>query len=393
MLAANARVEELESESGDDRDREMMMDRRIFSDPLRFTGGDMAPRERRTYAYDDDSDSDDSGSDDSGISATQQALIDKEEMLVQSAMARIQRAREKGKTDVKLRKDELAALESRKKRLEAEAAVAAAKSRKSRGKSKKKNGSPPMVTVPLMQLEAQHSAASSRPASRRQDKQHYMNDALMAGPGVLVETADGKRVYQPINYPGSPSRPRSSSSMSTKSHSRPLPSYYQMTGRHASEGTRPPSSASQSSRPLPHEESWVDSRRSSLSGSSSGHYGHDPFDYQTRSGGTPPGMDDGRRYAGVQYSNIPRQIPGQFAHSFSDPTLMSTRRGAARREELADSSDELSDPTNGGVRVAGHQYVERVVMPQPTPVQQQQQVERKPVAEGKGKKGGKKKKR
>lgn len=363
-------MEELESESEDEYDV-MAGDRRVFSDPLKFTGIDMAPRERRAYAYDDeDDDSEDTDSDMSGMSATQKALIDKEEALVQSALARIERARQRGKVEVKLKPDELAALESRRKRLQAEEA---AKAKKAAEKPKKKKSSPPMVSVPLTQPDVQY--VSSRPSSRRTNKPMAMNDQ---GPGIMVESADGRVVYQPIH--GSPGRPRSSSSMSQKGRHQPMQQYYPLVGRHASEGTRPPSSASQSSRPLPHEEGWIDSRRSSLSSQSQ--YGHDPFEYQLRNGNrTPP-----QPGYGVQYSNIPRAVPTQFLHSNSDPTL-----GSARTRELyndlADSSDELSDPTHGGVKVS-HPHnsgqVAAVVEVLEKEKEKDKKVERKPVPKRKG---------
>lgn len=56
-----------------------------------------------------------------GTNALQIALRDKEEALVQSALARIRRAQEKGKREVKLNQDEIDALEKRRKRMQAAA--------------------------------------------------------------------------------------------------------------------------------------------------------------------------------------------------------------------------------------------------------------------------------
>lgn len=367
-------MEELESESGDEYDV-MGGDRRVFSDPLKFTGIDMAPRERRAYAYDDEDDdtSEDSDSDESGMSATQLALRDKEEALVQSALARIKRARERGKVEVKLKPDELAALESRRKRLQA---AEAAKAKKAAEKAKKKKSSPPMVSVPLTQPDIQY--VTSRPSSRRTNKSMVPNDSMQGGPGILVESADGRVMYQPV-IQGSPGRPRSSSSMSQKGRHQPLQQYYSMNSRHASEGTRPPSSASQSSRPLPHEEGWIDSRRSSLSSQSQ--YGLDPYEYQIRNGNrTPP-----QPGYGVQYSNIPRAVPTQFMHSNSDPTLGSARTREFTANDLADSSDEHSDPTHGGVKVShSHPGNSGQVAAVVEVLEKEKKVDRKPVPKRKG---------
>ena len=70
-----ARVEEVDSEGAEERVDGM--GRRIFSDELRFTGGDLAPYgggRRDVYAYQDDySDSEDE-SDDESVSSQQIAL-------------------------------------------------------------------------------------------------------------------------------------------------------------------------------------------------------------------------------------------------------------------------------------------------------------------------------
>ncbi len=372
MYAQDARVEELESDESDDD----INGRRVFSDELRFVGGNMAPRRRDPYAhqeyYQGESTSEESDSEVSHVSQKQVALRDKEEALVESALARIKRAQDKGKVEVKLREDELKALEDRRKRLQAEATAKAKKS-----KSGKKKSSPPTVTVPVTHPDLQYIASNSQPSSRRPSRQH-LNDAVATGPGVLVEGPDGRVTYQPISYPSSPSGPRSSSAMSSQAYRQPQQAYpygYPMPGRHVSDNTRPPSSASQSSRPLPHEEEWQDSRRSSLNSQVS--YNPAPLEYQIRDG---PIQGEDRRYysqphlTGVQYSNIPR-APPYFHHANSDPTIM---QGSSRRHEVdlagSDSEDELNDPkqANGGVKI-----------PQPEP--KKGAVKRKPVGKKKGK--------
>src|SRR5437588_565088 len=79
---------------------------------------------------------------------------DKEEALVQSALARIRRAQEKGKREVKLNKDELAALENRRKRMQS---AATSKERKDSGSGsgseKKRRSDKQLFTVPIDALE------------------------------------------------------------------------------------------------------------------------------------------------------------------------------------------------------------------------------------------------
>lgn len=381
-------VEDVNSEGEYGQGQMVMVDeqgRNFFSDPLRFTGGDMAPsgaHSRHVYAYQNDySDDEETDSDESGgvdVSDQQVALRDKEEALVQSALARIRRAQEKGKIDVKLRQDELVALENRKRRLKAEQEAAAkAKSAQSSRKGSASNGkkskrdSPAMATVPLSQLGLDYGAASTsgadRPSSRRRSNNKVLNEAVLGAipgaPGVVVEGADGRITYAPISYSGSPSRPRSSSSLSAQKYGPRqgygYPGY--SGGRHVSDNTRPPSSASASPRPGPHEEGWVDSRRSSLSSQMSH---HDPFAYQDRRGDcTPPRMipEEDRRYyaqpqgsysqpSGIQYSNVVRAPYGDprmmIQQSSSDPSML---RRQIHVEE--GSEDELAPSVVGGSKV------------------------------------------
>jgi hypothetical protein len=144
-------VEELDS--GDDaRGVGASSGSRFASDPLRFTGIDVGNSERglvRRGHYEDSEDSEDD-SESSEDEEFEQYLAelashDPEEALVQSAMHRIERAKARGRTDVDLNDEEIAALERRRKRDEA-------------AKSSKKRKDSSRVAVPLTQLE---------PASRK----------------------------------------------------------------------------------------------------------------------------------------------------------------------------------------------------------------------------------
>jgi hypothetical protein len=123
-------VEELESD--DDFDTQGVgnaLGHRFVSDPLRFTGVDLGDRDdntrsRRAYAYqngEDDETTDDSEQDSDGEGGVRLPLLDpEEEALADAAMARIRRAQAKGKKDVKLSKEELAAYQRRLQRMEDE---------------------------------------------------------------------------------------------------------------------------------------------------------------------------------------------------------------------------------------------------------------------------------
>ena len=248
----------------------------------------------------------------------------------------------------------------------AKSAQSSRKGSASDGRKSKKN-SPPMKTLPIMHPDIQYAAASSsdRPASRRRSNQKALNESpqgMPAGaPGVMVEDANGRVSLVPINYAGSPSRPRSSSSLSAQNYNgrQQYPYNGYLNGRHASDNARPPSS--QSSRPLQHEEGWVDSRRSSINSQMSH---HDPFAYEVRRGdSTPPQhqpIPEERYYAqpqgsysqpgGIQYSNVVRapygygggDPRGYLQSSSSDPTMLRQRINV----EVEGSEDELSVPSS-----------------------------------------------
>jgi len=165
-------VEELDSD--DDTDTQGVglnfKEKRFVSDPLQFTGIDLAPasRARKPYNYDDSEDSSedsDSEIEFEGTNALQVALRDKEEALVQSALARIRRAQEKGKREVKLNQDELDALEKRRKRMQAAATTKERKGSASSGGSgseRRRRNDRHLVTVPIAEPTIRKRAKSMR---------------------------------------------------------------------------------------------------------------------------------------------------------------------------------------------------------------------------------------
>lgn len=348
-------------------------------------------RPRRSFIPESFSDSDGATE-----SATQAAMRLKEERLVQSALARIRKAQEKGKKDVKLHEDELKALERRRKRLEAEAKKKSSSSSSDKERRRKNDR---MITVPLGQIE-QPKRKNGR---RLEEGPKSRGLPTMNGSGFLLEADD--QSYAPIgSYPvslipaarGQPSRPRSSSS-SKGSARQPLPQmqHYQAfnPGRHVSEGYRPSSSSSHR-RALPDEELWEPgSRRSSTSSAIV-----DPFDYQI-------GPDTARARRGVSgpadiiYSDLPWRPPQHYVDhprapfagpygaipgsSSSDPLLARQQLEPELSETSSSSSSSDSDGQTNGVPVDSPARDHRHPSPAVVPA-------RKPVGGGHGKKRDKK---
>ena len=373
------RIEELDSDDTDTQGVGLNFDpKRISYDSLQFSGAGSSsqPRARKGYAYDSDTSDSESELDDAS-NALQMALRDKEEALVQSALARIRRAQEKGKSQVKLNPEELEALERRRQRMQAAAIREKGSGSGSGGERKRR--SERLISVPIDEVPG-----------RKKGKSKWAEDfdprapGSGAPPGVLVRGADG--VYAPVGYyppqssssRNSPTRPRSSTSLA----------YQQGQPRHYPDGTRPTSSScSGSRRPLPDEEDWVpNSRRSSLS---SQPHGQDPFSYQVDNGHPPPipqqYIQTRRIVSGppeIMYSSLPRNPPS-FSSSSRDPRHEPSRRKSSQRdspESIATSSDEEedeSDDLNNGVQV----FVEEREPPK------ERAIARKPVGSRKKGKG------
>ncbi|OBT76601.1 hypothetical protein VF21_05324 [Pseudogymnoascus sp. 05NY08] len=370
----SVRVEELDSDDSSDG-----------RSAARYSAINIAPKSRKAYAYQSDSSSSSSASstdsDSSGnVSAAQIALRDKEEALVQSALARIRRAQEKGKLEVKLREDELAALENRRKRIAAEnAAKAKPKSSSSSSKrdknsggsdrKKKKGSGPPMVTVPIVP-PPEPASSSSRPQSRRHSRAIHADPALMESYAAEYRPTSSHQ----HQHHASPGRQRSSSSLArpgSQHYAYPPPPM--MTGRHVSDGVRPGSSASMAGMQmpmtvmralLPHEEGWDPS--ASRRGSVGSGVEYDPFEYQVRAegeygrggggyaGGGGGGGGGGYPVGGeVVYSNVRRVMPPGGGGG----------GGYVERRDESSSSEETDE--GSGVRVVPERVREREVVPAP----------------------------
>ena len=370
-----SRVEELDSDDTDTQGVGLNFEKKRFaSDSLQFTGIDLAAtsRARKGYTYGSDESEEDSedSEDDENASALQVALRDKEEALVQSALARIRRAQEKGKREVKLNPEELEALEKRRKRMQS---AATSKERKGSGSSsgseRRRHTDRDLITVPI---------GPGEPKSRKKGKSRRSEDvspypSAAAPPGMLVQGADGI-TYAPLGYyppqagpsHNSPTRPRSTTSQQLQATPPPQFVAYRppQANRHFSDGNRPTSSSSTGSRrPLPDEEGWIPahSRRSSVSSQT---HSIDPFEYQISSEQPPPIPQQyiqagGRRNVSgppeVIYSSVRRSPPIGGGYSAaargpaSDPTLR--RRSSRRAESSSEEEEDESDDLGNGVQV------------------------------------------
>ena len=356
-MSQGARIEELDSDDTDTQGVGLNFDqKRIVYDPLHFSGAGSSSqyRARKGYTYDTETSDSDSEESEAGSNAMQVALRDKEEALVQSALARIRRAQEKGKSQVKLNPEELEALERRRQRMQA-AATMEKQGNGSGSGSEKKRRSDRMISVPIAEPLGRKNGRS-----KRAEDLDLRASGPSAPPGILVGGSDG--VYAPLGYyppqasssRNSPTRPRSAASQQL--------AYPQGQPRHYSDGTRPTSSSSNGSRrPLPDEEDWVpNSRRSSLS---SQPHGLDPFDYQVDNGHPPqipPQYAQSRRIVSgppeIMYSTLRRNPPSYSNASREPPAESSSRRKNSQPdspESISTSSDEEdeSDDLNNGVQV------------------------------------------
>jgi hypothetical protein len=363
-------VEELDSDDTDTQGVGLNFEKkRFYSDPLQFTGIDLASgsRARKGYAYDSDESEEDSedAEEDEHTSALQVALRDKEEALVQSALARIRRAQEKGKREVKLNPEEIEALEKRRKRMQSAATSKERKGSGSSSGSERRRSDRDLVTVPIGPAEPK----SRKRSKAKRPEELYQPQPAAAPPGLLVQGADGV-TYAPLGYypsqagrsRDSPTRPRSATSSQLRGTPPPqFVAYQPQTSRGFSDGNRPLSSSSTSSRrPLPDEEGWIPahSRRSSVSSQT---HSVDPFEYQISSEQPPPIPQQyiqagGRRNVSgppeVVYSSVRRSPPvgGYLATRgpASDPTL---RRRSSRRDESSSEGEDDSDDLGNGVQV------------------------------------------
>ncbi|KAK8125771.1 prenylated rab acceptor 1 [Apiospora kogelbergensis] len=193
-----------------------------------FTGTELARggRPRGGHAYDeDDSSEEESGGEDTEEEDEDDEARQLEDELVEHALAKIRKAQAKGKQDVKLNKQELAALERRRKRVQAEAERAA--------KPKQK---PQRIAVPLSQFDP-----SAMEVPRRRSGMSASEDTLSRDPSSSSLAVARSRPGPPVGYfpPPNASRHRSSTSLhraSSSARNTPDPFKYQTAGSRVSSG-------------------------------------------------------------------------------------------------------------------------------------------------------------
>jgi PRA1 family protein 1 len=387
-------VEELDTEDDDSDTQGVGLtlnstnNNRFVSDPLRFTGIDLGDRiagtSRRNYAYrqsdaeEDDDESEDasdaysSGSDEEEEDDELAGLNprEREELLVQSALARIRHAQSKGRADVKLNREELAALQRYRKRMQEEAARKASGSGSGSDRRRRRERDQ-RFAVPLSELE---------PTSRKKRSSTLINDPQTRRPSPPNPTGSQERqVYPPMGYFAPPSasrtRPRSSTTTSQRPPSRahddrgssPFTySYVQHPAgaRHVSE-TVPsrPRSARGNRNSLPPEDAWVPSLSPASSSSSAqgsrNSATFDPFQYQT-AGPRAPQSAGAAAVSRRHVSNPNDARRGAAAAPAAARNGRPTRRQATPSDETSEaSSDETdeesaSDDLGNGAHIGEH---------------------------------------
>ncbi|KAI0176515.1 hypothetical protein GGR52DRAFT_571476 [Hypoxylon sp. FL1284] len=363
-------VEEVDSDSDTQGAELATTNRRFASDPLRFTGIDLGggSQQRTGHAY-QHSDGGNSTEEDSQLTSeedtddeNQAARRELDEALVQSALSRIRKAQAKGRQDVKLNKQELAALERRRKRLE--------------GDRKQRKEKDQRYAVPLSHFDGPQRNAL--PPAAEQSQQ-------LAGPPM------GR--FPPPNT--TRARPRSGTS-STSSTYRPQsrardssPFDYQYVHappnqRHISDPTtRPPSQLA-----VPFEDEWRPS-------SSSSREYRDPFQYQTA--GPPAPYVSSVAAARLNATGSSDPTLSSSRKPVSAGTRSSSRRARSRHERHQPEQEEAStsDDEANGARIARDSSREEIVVeasPSPEPERPKAKKPSSSQPSAKRKTGGRKRK-
>ncbi|KAL9634390.1 MAG: hypothetical protein Q9204_003024 [Flavoplaca sp. TL-2023a] len=351
-----------EIESDDDDGQGVALDGIYLSDDLDLPGQDRAryTRIRRKHMNESDSPSSEENDVFDGRSpATMQlALRNKEDLLVQQALGRIQRAQMLGKRNVKLSKPEVEALERKRRYDEAQSTQVKAVSRQAN--QRRSSG----------QLKS--AAKDSKPGKRRSAgigsafERTYASDGRAATPpGIMVPGPDGRPIHTPIGYyapassqaPGSRgsrsgSRSGSSTSLQQTTPLLPQSQYWSPQPRYPSEfehALRSPAARySPSLRRLPDDPQWNPRPRSASSNQS---YPGDPQNYQQHSPSQVSSPNQGRRIVSVpaemQHSSHRRPMVMPSAHAgTSEPTLQ-RRAHSGRQYNYRDNPEESDDDDEG----------------------------------------------
>ena len=370
------RFEELDSDI--DEDQGVELGDEYDSDQLRFTGADLG-RLRRTSR-----DSYTTSSDVSDISFTEdqeyeedennmqlairdKELRDKEEILYQKALARIQRAQELGKTNVRLSPQEIKVIER--------------KSRKDTGSSKKppKNdlrGSDRRRSGSLLALKDKPpTKKKSKGQVSKDDKDPPPSPRSSAPPGLLIQDREAP-AFAPFGYYPEPGR-----SSRTSSRNASNSSLHQTSSRssHQKRNSLTPSESTNYSPPLsrrqlPDDPNWAPRPRSASS-----NYGYPALPEQYVN---PPSSHPYTAYAPPPLPVVPAQYyqPGPggrriisapsemgYPHlgsrrSMADPSPLQRHRSAEESGTTEESASE-DDSSGEGVQVdvpVGYGHGERI---------------------------------
>uniref|UniRef100_A0A0B7JP67 Prenylated Rab acceptor 1 n=3 Tax=Bionectria ochroleuca TaxID=29856 RepID=A0A0B7JP67_BIOOC len=361
------RVRELETDEEDSDNQGGLVLRsgtRFASDSLQFTGTDLgdrsgALRQRMGHggsgSEDDASDSD--GPDIDEMDLALMSSMEKEEFLYQSAMARIQRARERGLTDVNLSKLELDALEKRRER-EAEEAE-----RRARRKRRDQR-----VAIPLTQLDP---VSKKRPGSKSQLSSRHQSATDLTDAGEL-------RALPPVGHFPPPANSRARPRSGTASSQRPLTIGYDDQYEHSElPGSRQASDSLSRSRSSKY---YDDGAASSSSGSRT----LDPFKFQTA--GPRASRSSGAAAASKRHT-MPPESPYRTRSGRTRGAVQRTPSSGETSEEGNAASDESTDDYDSGARVkqsppARQEAIVVEDSPEPEPAKKKSPspTKRKPVA-------------
>ncbi|KAI9668271.1 MAG: hypothetical protein M1821_001091 [Bathelium mastoideum] len=365
------RFQELDSDDTDDDGQGVHLppkyvqqqEGRFSGDELLFTGVDMGayirkpPRSRnRSYEnlaygdvpYDSKEDEEDSGY---SNTALQVAMRDKEQELVHRALSRIQRAREKGKSNVNLTPEEAEALDRH--RAQQQQIAPSSPARKTKGdrpanneKSKKRpsrlfSNAPSSAPIKSSKTRSRKPGGGV-PSSNSHDDLTYTSNSNSAppasAPGILVPGPGNTTTYTPLGFRpprdspprtsrSSPSRPTSRSASNPKNHPQSTsppqqPTYnsyslaqYPASAYSTGDLHRPTSSSSSVAgarpsppRSLPDDPNWAPPSRARSASSAQDPYSaasfqQPPYPTSRRANAHGPAAPE------IAYSTVPRRKP------------------------------------------------------------------------------------
>ena len=364
----------------------------FVSDELYFDGYDLGQDtiSRRTMydpaQFGDDFDSDELDYRDQRGLAYQQAVRDKEEVLIQSALERIARARAKGKTNVNLTQEEMEALERRRGQQpeptpplasppatpakNAKGVKTSSRSNSSTNlasKTRKRGGSGLFGTSPSPAKSNSKAKVNRKPSAERA----LPYPVGQGPPGIMVPGPDGAPVWAPIVPHGPPSpefmrshsRTRSSqpSSRSASKHSRRestpperTAEYTQYPFRYYTNNVGRPDSSG-SNRSLPDDVDWYPPSGGRNRSSSNVPYGGYNADYDNAH---LPAAQGRRNVSGppdVRYSSLRRMPPSSSPlaqrplparTNSSDPAVGIVKRASGLSQEVGDTSESSQSSTS-----------------------------------------------